>query len=508
MALCFAGWPADHSFVGLSGPRRFFRIRHPAVGTANPIVGRIAFWADDETCKVNLNTASEGSFWDTPRVFSTYEKQNLANYQPAQKEFQRYPGHPATTSLSPILGQWLPVTASYDSLKPYFEIAPRTKEGGSEGGTKLATTPISFTGADNKRLYATVDEMEFDPDRQDLPDTGIALDADTVDQLRFFLTASSRAPDVNLFNKPRIGIWPLHESDDANHRTVFDRLIAFCGTVGGRPYYFQRKNANSSTDDLPSAATSSGVGRNRALLNYLQKLSGEEIPGFGGKFSTKYGTDRDQILTEIFDYVRSTNLIDTNNGSATFQPYTPKGVSETTGTPGGGQVVPIYDGASDTRGFGRFPTVSEAAFIFYATGDHSTDSTIPDGQIQVRAVFLPEMFTPALGWVTEYNNFKIKVEGLDALTWAAVNPSNGSTEAASSMGFPGASNYDVRISTGVTLVRLWGGPKGIRLFHHNKNFGTTASSSAFPNISGPKPPLLGVELDDRSSRHEVLLFRR
>jgi hypothetical protein len=27
---------------------------------ANPIVGRIAFWADDETCKVNINTAAEG----------------------------------------------------------------------------------------------------------------------------------------------------------------------------------------------------------------------------------------------------------------------------------------------------------------------------------------------------------------------------------------------------------------------------------------------------------------
>ena len=32
----------------------------------NPIVGRIAFWADDETCKLNINTASEGAFWDRP----------------------------------------------------------------------------------------------------------------------------------------------------------------------------------------------------------------------------------------------------------------------------------------------------------------------------------------------------------------------------------------------------------------------------------------------------------
>jgi uncharacterized protein (TIGR02600 family) len=469
-----------------SGERADFSASPVQPSGTNPIVGRIAFWTDDETCKVNLNTASEGAFWDTPRVLSTYEKQNLANYQPAQKEFQRYPGHPATTSLSPVLGAWLPVSSNYESLKPYFEIAPRTKDGGSEGGTKIATSPISFSGADNQRLYATVDEMAFDPDRQDLPATGIGLDAEAVDQLRFFLTTCSRAPDVNLFNKPRLGIWPVHETADANHRTIFDRLIAFCGTVGGRPFYFQRKNAGSATEDLPAAAAPSGVGRNRALFNYLRKLGGEEIPGFGGNFAAKYGADRDQIFTEIFDYIRSTNLIDTDNGSATFQPFTPKGVSETTGTPGGGQVVPIHDSVSDSRGFGRFPTVSEAAFIFYATGDHSTDATIPDGQIQVRAVFLPEMFTPALGWVTEYNNFKIRVDGLNGLTWAAIDPSNGSTEAAAPMGFPGGSTYDVRVSTGVTLVRLWGGSKGIRLFHHNKNFGTTASSAAFPNISGPK----------------------
>ena len=34
---------------------------------SNPIVGRIAFWADDETCKLNINTASEGIYWDAPK---------------------------------------------------------------------------------------------------------------------------------------------------------------------------------------------------------------------------------------------------------------------------------------------------------------------------------------------------------------------------------------------------------------------------------------------------------
>ena len=40
----------------------------------NPIAGRVAFWTDDETCKVNINTASEGSFWDTPRANTAAER--------------------------------------------------------------------------------------------------------------------------------------------------------------------------------------------------------------------------------------------------------------------------------------------------------------------------------------------------------------------------------------------------------------------------------------------------
>lgn len=37
---------------------------------SNPIVGRIAFWADDETAKVNINTAGQGTYWDTPHFNS------------------------------------------------------------------------------------------------------------------------------------------------------------------------------------------------------------------------------------------------------------------------------------------------------------------------------------------------------------------------------------------------------------------------------------------------------
>ena len=56
----------------------------------NRIVGRIAFWADDESCKVNINTASEGDYWDTPR----------ANNRTDNKYAKRVPGPGRVQSLS------------------------------------------------------------------------------------------------------------------------------------------------------------------------------------------------------------------------------------------------------------------------------------------------------------------------------------------------------------------------------------------------------------------------
>ena len=91
---------------------------------AYPIVGRIAFWTDDETCKLNINTATEGTYFAYTRVNSPTEmaspsmpvSQNppypnkpfgFAMSPPATGEYNRYPGHPATTCLSPALGHWL-----------------------------------------------------------------------------------------------------------------------------------------------------------------------------------------------------------------------------------------------------------------------------------------------------------------------------------------------------------------------------------------------------------------
>ncbi|MFA6176031.1 MAG: Verru_Chthon cassette protein A [Phycisphaerae bacterium] len=310
----------------------------------NPIVGRIAFWTDDETCKVNINTASEGTYWDVPRANGT-EESGFGSYQPAQHEWQRYPGHPAMTCLSTVFPALTP--------QQIYALTPRINGGGSNAGTITINSSTAIT-PDTDRLYASVDELIFNPLRTDANTAG--LTKTQVEQARFFLTANSRAPEVNLFGKPRIACWPIHKDFATNlnspYVTAFDKLIAFCSTIKGLPYYFQRQDRNSPTNDI-------SIGRNLSLYPYLQKLTSQAEPGFGGNFLTKYADDRDQILTEIFDYIRSTNLQDDNLPAANrFTP--PPGA-------GWGWVTPTWSGA--TMGFGRAYTLSGLAIGFICNAD-------------------------------------------------------------------------------------------------------------------------------------------
>ncbi|MDD5349055.1 MAG: Verru_Chthon cassette protein A [Chthoniobacteraceae bacterium] len=394
---------------------------------ANPIVGRVAFWTDDDTCKVNINTAAgdlwdsqdPGSFMDMPHANTTYETK-LASYQPVNHEFQRYPGHPATTYLSavfPFLGQ-----------QDLASIAPRIVFGGSKGGTAASTTALV---SDKDRLYASTDELLYSGTtfsasaplarKTNLETTGnAAFTAEVIAKDGFFVTAHSRAPEVNLFNRPRVTIWPeaaaAGDSDGSaalyGTRTTFDKTIAFCSTVGGKPFYFVRNNCTSPTEDYLDYP------RNRQLYRYLQNLTGDAayaaaIPGFGGNFKSKYGDDRDQILTEIFDYIRCTDLADSNLPVASryaIGPSTPVAISS---APSGmGQVVPIeIADPTKTRGFGRMPTAYSPTLFFYATA--GTPTTNHGTVTGIQALFFVEFFTAAHGVMRLKPNIVVEVEGLD-----------------------------------------------------------------------------------------------
>lgn len=389
----------------------------------NPIVSRFAFWADDETAKLNPNVHAGGLAWDTPKASGLIDR-NMGRFQPAQHEWQRYPGHPATTHLAPVLAPGVPdIVYNRDNMELLFGLVPRIVGGGSMSGTAKVdmNDPKEQNGlvADKDRLYATLDEFLLEPGSKQHPPTrsgsirepnffpdpknrrGGFIGPEEVpaflERTKFFLSVVSRAPETTVFNTPRVSIWPTRydkgpgfrrgDGNALGHHTPFDRLIRFCAEVGEKSkddpyiYHFQRQNADSATEDYEQ------IERNQTLLNYLEKLTRTQIPGLGKDFRVKYSEEeRLQILTLIFDYIRSTNLHDDSlfgerwrdAFSASNQPapltYTnPRKIeaNDRTTHKGHGQVTPIQIdwGAAKTNGLGRFNTLLEVGVHVIACAD-------------------------------------------------------------------------------------------------------------------------------------------
>jgi len=431
----------------------------------NPIVGRIAFWTDDETCKININTAAgtvvhtgnygtggavgltSDSYWDTPM---TGFAQDLSYgwSQPAEGEYQRHAGHPATVNMLSVFANGMyggtAVTGSnwgtlrdISQIQKILDLTPRYKWGGSENGTNrvdgytgstFTKTSLIGTNAKYDRLYSSLDELQFrssmaninvSATRQlnELPEvlntTSFVNDTPRMlDSVRFFLTARSRASDLNLFGQPRVTIWPISKETGTAYRTVYDNYIAFASTLGGtsttdpkaKQYVFQRFWPMSQTDDY------SKIPRNQALLfgepgrtGYLASLTSKEFPGYGGSLSSgssgaggiqgfEYKYDYGdgavagawaQILTQIFDYVRTIHMNESWSGvgvgtdGKNFDSYTITDQNVTTQNslqPGSGVTLPIKittPSGYETRGAGRVPTLAEVALIVIRQELHS-----------------------------------------------------------------------------------------------------------------------------------------
>jgi hypothetical protein len=464
----------------------------------NPIVGRIAYWTDDETSKVNINTAGgtspkdipadynersyAGSFWDTPRTRAPFEIGSgfssatgefpkngggLAISQPLNGEFQRYPGHPATTSLGLVL-QNLPLGLDFIKFlttEQIYKIAPRIMPGGSLGGTGLlpsGSSPVVFTPLAPKsdRLFASVDELIFsaanDGNQKRLANAR-ALFPDVKDEetlkkyettfinnlekTRFFLTAHSRSPELNLYGRPRVSLWPIRADDSSDpngtkYRTKTDNLLAFCATISSgsakKPFYFQRIAPYSPTADAL-------IPRNTKIREYLDSLTDKAIPGFSPSgsesFAAKFGKDdKSQVLTEMFDYIRTINLREASLDDIMVKKFpgsTPANVQEREKVKFAprGIVVPVKltAGTQKGAGIGRFPTISEASIVLYHAGyvinrNDGTPDTVtldyrwplktwkPDGTQKivrptlkanlVRAFLLFELFNPMQGYAS------------------------------------------------------------------------------------------------------------
>ncbi|HRJ07725.1 MAG TPA: Verru_Chthon cassette protein A [Prosthecobacter sp.] len=441
----------------------------------NPIVGRVAFWTDDESCKVNINTASEPTYTGQP-IYYHERDQSWADFPPARSEYQRFPGHPATVALSSVLYP-NPTLADNRSLDTYgprgritgtalsnalavkerlYDLIPRIHTGGSLSGTRsfeqdayrtlsgdsTNATAVAIQQAAGERLYASVDELLFsqrDSDRRRVLNNAVAgsttlFNRQSLERSSAFLTAHSRASEVNMFGLPRVAMWPVSERQD--RRTGFDNLIEFCTRLGsaGNNYIFQRTFARTIPPSSSGASYDINIQRNQRLMAMLDALMNKSFPaavdGAGGavarSYVQKYGQDNTrQLLVQIFDYIRSTNLYDSylipqnRNNWPTFvtsgtastvdwtQTYRERdrlvaqtrtytdGVARNPNStrdgnrsqarindpfedrflPGHGQVTPAEwsVGGRTYRGFGRFVSISEIGLQFICTADGQPD---------------------------------------------------------------------------------------------------------------------------------------
>lgn len=433
----------------------------------NPITGRFAFWTDDETAKINVNTAGEGAPWDTPRL-TTRQDEALARYQPMRGEFYRYPGHPAGVCLSTVLfpGKYwqqpgdgdeeegAPLTE--EEARALWEMAPGTltdSESTSLGGRRRAPGLDKHPGHEVSRpwhLYNSPVEaalLETREIRQGL--SGPRVDAQRrMTRGNFLLTTASRSPETSLFGYPRVSMWPVHDSvqpgvgiESAIQRASgIDATLALASTAGGRKYYVQRSDPGNGSADFQFT----GNGDNVRLFNWLSNLIERPAPGFlrpglTSTFAEKYGAgpegDARNILALMMDYIRTTNLADGNlDKEYQFSIVCPGNWME-----GYGQISPLdmAEGATPEarwkesewykpRGLGRIATLNEAVFLFTCrawvdengtiqgspSGKAAREKLTRPGDREMEAAILYEMFVPGQGWAESRPRCSLAVAGV------------------------------------------------------------------------------------------------
>jgi uncharacterized protein (TIGR02600 family) len=461
-----------------------------AATATNPIVGRIAFWTDDETSKIDINTAGEGSPWNTPRTDSS-DDTNYASAQPATGEFERYPGHPAGVSLDVLFGTNTTANLSPDQL---LALTPRYNSGGSEFGS-IATTTASAVAPKTDRLYGSVDELGFssalNSSSQRVPNL---VTPDELNLNRFVLTAHSHSPETTMLGEPRMAIWPVSDAPaDSTRTTADDRAVAGDATLGPASaptlYYFQRHNAANGTDDLNPSI----VPGNATLLTNLVNAGSESLPGYSGTFLQKYpGAQWSQLVLEMLDAIRGFNPVDPATGSLTTPTsFVPFAAGDGRGV-GRGLVVPLTSTYQSTplRGLGRYPTLFGLTLVLYVSGYGFTDGTTIDYETNpdyipgnpnngsswkanflpvtspnsrwkqvnkalVRAFVVPTTFQPNCGYPEVSDACTIQISGLNNLT-ATSKTTTGN------FGFPATCTSRL-LSDALTVApadRAWGGFEG------------------------------------------------
>jgi hypothetical protein len=378
-----------------------------------PIMARIAYWVDDETCKINLNTAGEAAYWDLP-VADTAQERCLAQQQPIRTEFARMPAHPGGVCLSSVFypGQRFYPDGFYSSTGPpalsNAELSMLWQMGRYPVGGGLAGRPptdwfsiwdLPDTTLTSHHRYITLDEAVFSaaiPTSGPTQDGARGMNAlfnasapqiQRLSKASGFLTAQSSAPELTLYGTPRISTWPVHAQtlpnmiaartantapaalDPASKDTLYNRKAAFSALIQDTPYFFQRSEPGHGGADLEYNAE----GNNKKLYEYLNKLTATPPPGHSlpeqeyNSLAEKYGDDMPAISMGALDYIRSTNLADGQlTPQSQFSILCPGHGNESYGF---GQISPLqprlvgdeYLTSRQQHSLGRICTVSEVA---------------------------------------------------------------------------------------------------------------------------------------------------
>lgn len=425
--------------------------QHPSVQPSliNPIVGRIAFWTDDESCKVNTRTASEGIFWDTPR-FGTQEDLAFAKHPPESKEFQRHPGHPAMVSLSAVLfpgKRYLPPELEvvkrkenhpdYQNLSleqarqlwamhPDFNAdAVKSSNGGLNQATQLSEVwkvaslkplPILPPPANSDELLLARDEIatEIRPLAPLAQDPQVQL---RMARSRFLTTTESAAPETTLYGTPRISLWPVNSSSVTYNKpsasgkplkvSPYDEKMVTVSKLNERDYLVYRNRAGYGYEDFVLKKDYATTNEN--IFNYLKALTSKPVPGFDRdmvvhSFADKYGReeweDRDQILMSAMDYIRSANFVDGQLASenqvcvvCAAPDLAYYGFGQVSALTSGNAAVLKNGSASQKasfwktpRGVGRVPTVSEAALVITRRAETDGEGKVIAGKSNKAAI--------------------------------------------------------------------------------------------------------------------------
>ena len=415
----------DGSLGTLSSAGRYSGSGTPS--EENPMVARFGYWVDDDTCKININVASEAAPWDIPRS-APEAALDRGERQPAFNELYRYSGHPATTCLSSIFFPgFYPDDGSVGledekileiaDLEEIYEITPKVAFGGSEAGRIVAQVPVEL---DTDRLFPSIDEMVFRVTRVEQEVfSGGTIDLDNLERARGFLTARSRAPEINIHGKPRVATWPIDDDPAVGvFRSGFDATMAFCSTLnsdsGPMEFIVQREFAENPINELYTVNDQG----NAKLLKYILDQTYADLPFYGTKLAEKYGgndaissydvpnnnptpddflaepfgevnndcyRDHTAIALMILDYIRTVNMHDAQVSSPYADPFRSQGDGQfnafgqlaglTMVDPNIEQEAPDplewheYGGRPILKGMGRHYTISEVALVFFCSAE-------------------------------------------------------------------------------------------------------------------------------------------